>query len=157
MASAETRETARQTEIAGAGKEAMDGLRAKVADVIGAENALMQTRRAAQSAAFDTTTQMILLGILANLLIAAGIAVLLIRTVARPVTRVSGKLAELATPIETGRRDEVGQIQGTALAVEQAFRDISEVLAAASIGDFSRSLSKDYGGLSSEVQANLGR
>ncbi len=155
MAHAETREAARQTEIAGAGKEAMDGLRAKVAEVIGTENALMQTRRTAQNAAFETTTQMILLGILANLLIAAGIAVLLIRTVARPVTRVSGKLAELANPIETGRRDEVGQIQGTALAVEQAFRDISEVLAAASIGDFSKPLSKDYGGLSSEVQANL--
>ncbi len=86
MAHAETREAARQTEIAGAGKEAMDGLRAKVAEVIGTENALMQTRRTAQNAAFETTTQMILLGILANLLIAAGIAVLLIRTVARPVT-----------------------------------------------------------------------
>ncbi|WP_197093346.1 CHASE3 domain-containing protein, partial [Methylobacterium aquaticum] len=155
MANAETRDAARQTEIAGAGKEAMDGLRAKVADVIGVENALMQTRRNTQTAAFDTTTQMIVLGILANLLIASGIAFMLIRTVARPVTRVSGKLAELATPLETGRRDEVGQIQGTALAVEQAFREISDVLAAASIGDFSKTLSKDYGGLSSEVQANL--
>ncbi|WP_244936688.1 methyl-accepting chemotaxis protein [Methylobacterium currus] len=157
MANAETRDAARQTEIAGAGagKEAMDGLRAKVAEVIGTENALMQTRRNAQDAAFDTTTQMIVFGILATLLIVAGIAFMLIRTVARPVNRVSAKLADLATPLDTGRRDEVGQIQGTALAVEQAFREISEVLAAASVGDFSKSLSKDYGGLSSEVQANL--
>ncbi|KMO42320.1 hypothetical protein VQ03_11345, partial [Methylobacterium tarhaniae] len=155
MAVAETRDAARQAEIAGAGKEAMDGLRAKIAEVITNENALMQTRRTAQAAAFEATTQFIALGTLATLLIAAGIAFLLIRTVARPVTRVSAKLAELATPIETGRRDEVGQIEGTALAVEQAFRDISEVLAAASVGDFSKPLSKDYGGLSSEVQANL--
>ncbi|MET7245823.1 CHASE3 domain-containing protein, partial [Methylobacterium sp. EM32] len=155
MAGAETRDAARQSEIAGAGKEAMDGLRAKVAEVIGIENALMQTRRTAQDAAFDTTTQMILVGILATLLIVLGIAFLLVRTVARPVNRVSAKLAELATPLETGRHDEVGQIQGTALAVEQAFREISEVLAAASVGDFSKSLSKEYGGLSSEVQANL--
>ncbi|NGM38994.1 methyl-accepting chemotaxis protein [Methylobacterium sp. DB0501] len=155
MGSPETRDAARQAEIAGAGKEAMDGLRAKIAEVIGIENALMQTRRTAQTAAFETTTQIIAFGTLATLLIAAGIAFLLIRTVARPVTRVSAKLADLATPLDTGRRDEVGQIQGTALAVEQAFRDISEVLAAASVGDFSKSLAKDYGGLSSEVQAHL--
>ncbi len=156
MANPETREAARQTEIAGAGKEAMDGLRNRIAEVINAENALMQARRDAQNAAFETTTQMIVLGIVASILIAAGIAFLLIRTVSRPVTRVSAKLAELATPLDTGRRDEIGQIQGTALAVEQAFREISDILAAASVGDFSKSLSKDFGGLSSEVQANLG-
>ncbi|OAS23033.1 hypothetical protein A5481_17905 [Methylobacterium platani] len=155
MAKPETRDAARQSEIDGAGKEAMDGIRARIGDLIATENALMQTRREAQNAAFDATTQMIVLGILANLLLAAGIAFLLVRTVARPVTRVSAKLAELATPLDTGRRDEVGQIQGTALAVEQAFREISDVLAAASIGDFSKTLSKDFGGLSSEVQANL--
>ncbi|MGU3408458.1 CHASE3 domain-containing protein, partial [Methylobacterium brachiatum] len=155
MANPETREAARQTEIAGAGKEAMDGLRAEIADLVNVENTLMRTRQDAQNAAFDTTTQMILLGIVANLVIAVAIGLLLVRTVAKPVTAISTRLATLATPFETGRLDEVGRIQGTAQAVEQAFREISEVLVAVSIGDFTKTLSKDFGGLSSEVQANL--
>ncbi|SFH16066.1 CHASE3 domain-containing protein, partial [Methylobacterium gossipiicola] len=155
MADPQTRDAARQTEIDGAGKEAMDGVRSRIADIVNAESALMQTRREAQSAAFDTTTQMIVVGIVANVLIACGIGLLLIRTVAKPVNRVSADLAGLATPFETDRKDEVGQIQGTAQAVEQAFREISGVLSAASVGDFSKSLSRDFGGLSSEVQANL--
>ncbi len=155
MASPETREAARQTEIAGAGKEAMDGLRSEIADLVSVENTLMRTRQDAQNAAFDTSTQMILLGIVANLVIAVAIGLLLVRTVAKPVTAISTRLATLATPFETGRLDEVGRIQGTAQAVEQAFREISEVLAAASVGDFTKTLSTDFGGLSSEVQANL--
>ncbi|TXN53417.1 CHASE3 domain-containing protein [Methylobacterium sp. WL2] len=155
MANPETREAARQTEIAGAGKAAMDGLRAEVAEMVNVENTLMRTRQDAQNAAFETTTQMILLGIAANLVIAVAIGFVLVRTVAKPVTAISTRLATLATPFETGRLDEVGRIQGTALAVEQAFREISDVLAAASLGDFTKTLTKDFGGLSSEVQAHL--
>ncbi len=155
MADPRTREAARQTEIAGAGKAAMDGLRGEIGQIIGVEAGLMDTRRTAQNAAFDTTTQMILLGIAVNLVIAAAIGLLLVRTVARPVTQISANLANLATPFDTGRLDEVGRIQGTAQAVEQAFREISGVLAAASVGDFSKTLSRDFGGLSSEVEGNL--
>ena len=155
MANPQTRDAARQTEIAGAGKAAMDGLRTKIGQIIGVEAGLMETRRDAQNAAFATTTQMILLGIGANLLIAVAIGLILVRTVAKPVTRISANLAKIATPLDTGRRDEVGRIEGTALAVEQVFRELSAVLAAAAIGDFSKTLSKDFGGLSSDVQSNL--
>ncbi|WP_246690069.1 CHASE3 domain-containing protein [Methylobacterium sp. WL7] len=155
MANPETREAARQTEIAGAGKAAMDGLRAEVAEMVNVENTLMRTRQDAQNAAFETTTQMILLGIAANLVIAVAIGFVLVRTVAKPVTAISARLATLATPFDTGRLDEVGRIQGTAQAVEQAFREISDVLAAASLGDFTKTLTQDFGGLSSEVQAHL--
>ncbi|MCJ2064944.1 CHASE3 domain-containing protein [Methylobacterium sp. J-088] len=155
MADPRTRDAARQAEIAGTGKAAMDGLRGEIGQIIGTESGLMETRRTAQNAAFDTTTQMILLGIAANLVIAAAIGLVLVRTVAKPVTRISANLANLATPFDTGRQDEVGRIDGTARAVEQAFREISGVLAAASVGDFSKTLSKDFGGLSSEVEGNL--
>ncbi|MGY2053274.1 methyl-accepting chemotaxis protein, partial [Methylobacterium sp. JK268] len=155
MADPQTREAGRQIEIAGTGKEAMDGLRAKIGEVIATEKSLMGTRQEAQEAAFETTTRLILAGMVANLLIATGIGYVLVRTVAAPVNRVSADLAALADPVETGRRDEVGKIQGTALAVEQAFRDISEVLGAVALGDFGKALKRDYGGLSSEVGANL--
>ncbi len=72
-------------------------------------------------------------------------------TIARPVGRVAELLGTLATPLATDRRDEVGRMLGSAQAVEAAFRDISNVVAAVSIGDLSQRLDRDYGGLSSEV------
>jgi methyl-accepting chemotaxis protein len=156
MANPGTREAGRQIEISGAGKEAMDGLRAKVAEIVGVESALSVTRKQAQEAAFDLTAKVIYGGMALNVIIALAIGFLLTRTVARPIALVSAKLATLATPVTTGRRDEVGLMEGSALAVENAFRDISGVLTAVSLGDLSKTIDRDYGGLSQEVSDNLG-
>jgi methyl-accepting chemotaxis protein len=157
MAKPETREAGRQIEIGGAGKVSMDGLRAKVAEIIGVESALSVTRKQAQEAAFDLTATVIYGGTALNVLIALAIGFLLTRTVARPIGIVSAKLATLATPVATGRRDEIGQMEGSALAVENAFRDVSTVLTAVSIGDLSQTIERNYGGLSQEVSENLKR
>ena len=155
MASPDTREAARQIEISGAGKASMDGLRAKVTEIVGVESALAVTRKQAQDAAFDLTEKVIYGGMALDTVIAFAIGFLLTRTVARPIGLVSAKLATLAIPVETGRHDEVGQMEGSALAVESAFRDVSGVLTAVSIGDLTQSIDRNYGGLSQEVSQNL--
>ncbi|MCW6507645.1 methyl-accepting chemotaxis protein [Lichenifustis flavocetrariae] len=157
MANAQTREAGRQIEISGAGKESMDALRKKVAEVIEAENALMSVRQQAQDSAFEMTSTAIFGGMAANIMFAFGIGYLLTRTVAKPIAQVSASLAALASPVATGRRDEIGQMQGSAIAVEQAFRDLSEVLSAVSVGDMSKNLQREYGGLSKEVGDNLAK
>ncbi len=99
--------------------------------------------------------EVILGGMAANVIIAIGIGWLMTQTVAKPIGRVSLALAKLADPMDTGRRDEVGKMQGTAQAVETAFREISEHLAQIAIGDLSQRPQKNYGGLASEVGGNL--
>ncbi|MDX2201647.1 MAG: CHASE3 domain-containing protein, partial [Hyphomicrobiaceae bacterium] len=155
MANPQTREEARQMEISGAGKESMDGLRRMIAEVVDAERGLLAVRQDAQGRAFTLIDQFIFGGMLASLLIAIVIGWLMSKTIALPVTHVAEALARLATPIETERRDEVGKMQGTAKAVELAFIDISNVLKNVALGDLSRNLEKDYGGLSSEVGSSV--
>ncbi len=155
MANPQTKGDARQIEISGAGKTSMDGLRGKIAEIIDAEDALSATRKQAQETAFDMTAKVVVGGMVLNVLIAVCIGFLLTRTVARPISTVSARLAALATPILTGRRDEVGIMDGSATAVENAFRDMSLALKAVSIGDLSVTTENSYGGLSEEVSQNL--
>jgi methyl-accepting chemotaxis protein len=155
MGNAQTREDARHIEISGAGKESMDGLRRMVAEVIDAEKTLLVVRQDAQARAFTLIDQFIFGGMIASVLVAFAIGWMMSKTIALPVTQVADALAKLATPIETGRLDEVGKMQGTAKAVELAFVDISNVLKTVAVGDLSRTLDKDYGGLSSEVGASV--
>jgi methyl-accepting chemotaxis protein len=155
MANPQTRDEGRAIEISGAGKTSMDGLRVKISDIIAAEQALMETRKQAQISAFDLVNKFIFGGMVANVLIAFGIGFLLTRTVARPISAVSLKLANLATPVTTGRRDEVGKMEGSVIAVESAFQDISRVLTAVSIGDLTQLIERNYGGLSEDVSNNL--
>ncbi|SOC82228.1 methyl-accepting chemotaxis protein [Ensifer adhaerens] len=155
MARPETQEVARQTEISGAGKESMDGLRKKVAEIVDAESVLLKERQQAQTNALDLVNEIIIVGIVISLAIALASGFMMTKTIAKPIGQVNEALAKLAIPLETGRRDEVGQMQGAAQAVEAAFRDISSVLQSVSTGDLSRELERDYGALSSEVSRNL--
>ncbi|MFC0242234.1 methyl-accepting chemotaxis protein [Rhodopseudomonas telluris] len=155
MANEQTRKEARDIEISGAGKVAMDALRAKIADIIDAERSLMTTRQQAQESAFDVMAKTIYIGTALGVLIAVAIGFLLTRTVARPISAVAAKLANLATPVETGRRDEVGKMEGSVIAVERAFRDISRSVTAVAIGDLTQTAQNGYGGLAEEVSNNL--
>jgi len=155
MARPETQDQARRIEISGAGKESMDGLRAKVAEVIDTESGLLAIRQEAQSSALTLMTEVIVAGMLISILISAVTGFVMTKTIAKPIGAVNEALAKLAKPLETGRRDEVGQMQGASQAVEAAFRDVSSVLQAVSVGDLSQQLERDYGALSSEVARNL--
>ena len=157
MANEQTRKEARDLESSGAGKAAMDALRAKVAEIIGAEQALMATRQQAQESAFDIMTKVVFAGTGINLVIALAIGFLLTHTVARPISAVAAKLANLATPVETGRRDEVGRMEGSLLAVESAFEDISRKVSAISIGDLTQKMERAYGGQTEQLGNSLER
>ena len=155
MADPQTRDAGRRIEIEGTGKSAMDNLRRIVGDIIQAEDALTTVRQQAQADAFTTINWVIVGGLGLNIVLAVGAGMLLTRTIAKPIGAVSAILAKLADPIRTDRHDEVGVMQGSGQAVEDAFRAISGVLSAVSRGDLSQRLDRDYGGLSSEVGTNL--
>ena len=155
MRNEQTRKEAQDTESRGDGKAAMAVVRTKVAEIIGAEQALMTTRHQAEESAFDLMTKVIYIGTAANLIIAFAIGFLLTRTVARPVSAVAAKLANLATPVETGRHDEVGKMEGSVLAVESAFQDIARTVAAVSLGDLTQTIEKAYGGQTEQLSDKL--
>jgi methyl-accepting chemotaxis protein len=157
MANEQTRKEARDIESSGAGKAAMDGLRAKIAEIVGAEQSLMMTRQQAQESAFDIMNKVVFGGTGINLIIALAIGFLLTRTVARPISAVAAKLANLATPVETGRRDEVGRMEGSLLAVENAFQDIFRKVSAISTGDLTQKIEKAYGGQTEQLGNSLER
>lgn len=116
MASEATRAAARDLEVTGAGKTSMDRIRARVAEVIDGERALLETREQARLSAQSTITWVIAISAVAMLLL-AGVSIYLltaaISTPIRTLTTAMGRIAagELQTvvPFQT-QRDEIGLI-----------------------------------------------
>ena len=155
MAHPETREAGRALESSGAGKQAMDQLRQRVGELIATEKGLLAQRQAAQHQSFSSITLAIWIGMAASVLAAIGIGVLMTRTIARPMSRLTQALARLAEPLATERRDEIGRMQGSVGAVEGAFDQISTVLTAVSKGDTGVGMNQRFGGLTDQLSANL--
>lgn len=116
MRDEQTRAQARQLAVSGAGKAAMDGLRAKAAEVAEIERRLLDERGQIADAAASGSRQAVLLGLLAMLGVATFGIVLLNWAVSRPVrqmTELMGRLAQgdtgTAVPFQE-RREEVGAI-----------------------------------------------
>ena len=116
MKSAATMEQARGMEIAGAGKQWMDAIRAKAAEISGEEASLLTIRGEAAEAAASSARLTILLGGLAMALVIAGVLFLLQKSLISPLVRMAGSMRTLATgdtSIEVpgvGRKDEVGEM-----------------------------------------------
>jgi C4-dicarboxylate-specific signal transduction histidine kinase len=114
MTEPETRDEARAATRLGAGKVAMDLVRAKVAEIAAVERSLLATRDAAQEQAFATAYTMTFLGAGASVIVAILMAGVLARGIAIPITRMTRTMAALAkgdTGIEArdvGRKDELG-------------------------------------------------
>jgi C4-dicarboxylate-specific signal transduction histidine kinase len=114
MANPATRAEARALEGSGAGKAAMDLIRAKVDTIAGTERRLLAQREAVQDQAFATAYTMTLLGGTISLLVAGLMGVLLSREITVPITRMTTTMAALAkgdTGIEVpevARSDEIG-------------------------------------------------
>ncbi|WP_294236070.1 CHASE3 domain-containing protein [uncultured Sphingomonas sp.] len=155
MAHVETREQGRALESSGAGKQAMDQLRARVGEMIATEKALMAQRQQAQQQAFANINLAIWIGMAASILVAIGIGLLMTSTIARPIAALTQALARLAEPLTTNRRDEIGRMQGSVGAVEGAFDQISTVLGAVAVGDTSVGMKQRFGGLADQLADNL--
>ena len=121
MAKSDTREQARAMESSGAGKKSMDSLRAKVAEVAGAERELLGTRSIAQQAAFSASYNVTIFGGIISLVIATFLGLILTRGIATPIRGMCTVMARLAKGDATvtipgvGRADEIGEM---ALAVD---------------------------------------
>ena len=137
------------------GKQLMDRIRARSGEVIATEATLLAQRQAAQAAAFATIRHAIIGGMLVSLLAAIGVGILMTRAIARPLERVTAMLGQLADPVATGRRDEIGRMEGSVRGVEAAFADFSRVLTAIADGDLSARMERDHGGRSSVFGATL--
>ncbi|MGE5503079.1 MAG: methyl-accepting chemotaxis protein [Actinomycetota bacterium] len=105
---------ARALEASGAGKQSMDGLRAKAAEVRGAEESLLGARSAAAVSAAATARMVMVAGIGVSVLAAIGLALLLVRAIARPIAGMTEAMTALAggdKAVEIpgqGRGDELG-------------------------------------------------
>jgi methyl-accepting chemotaxis protein len=124
-----TRDQARALEVAGAGKQSMDAVRAKVAEIAKVEADLLVVRAAQQDTAFSATYTVAWTGALAAFLIAGAMCWALGRGIAKPIVRMTELMARLASGDKgvqvtgTDRRDEIGAM---AQAVEVFKRNAIE-------------------------------
>jgi len=108
-----------------AGKTAMDGLRAKAAELTKTEQDLLKTRAASSAAAVASSRSASYAGLGSVALAALGGLVLLQLGIARPIHAITGTMTRLAADDLSvvvpgvGRRDEVGAMAGAV----QVFRD----------------------------------
>jgi len=125
MSDPTTREQARAMEASGAGKESMDGFRAKVKEVAEIEEALLATRSAAQAEAASMTFGAAMAAAIGAVVLSLLVGFTLARGIATPIARMTTAMNSLAggnlsTDIPArGRKDEVGAM---AEAV-QVFKD----------------------------------
>jgi methyl-accepting chemotaxis protein len=116
MAKPDMREQARALEASGAGKASMDGIRAAVAEIGGAERTLLTTRSAAQQGAFSASFVTTVVGGILSLAVAVLMGTVLTREIKGPIAslrHVMMKLAEGDTAVEVpgiGRKDEIGSM-----------------------------------------------
>ncbi|WFU38595.1 CHASE3 domain-containing protein [Bradyrhizobium sp. CB82] len=113
-----TQAKARELEASGAGKKAMDGLRAVVQEMDAEERSLLTVRALASDAASANATLAMLIGGIVTLLLslvgAFGVAVVVTRPIQR-ITSEMGILAKGDTSVAisaTERKDEIGQMAG---------------------------------------------
>jgi methyl-accepting chemotaxis protein len=124
-----TRDQAVKMEVSGAGKQSMDAIRAKVAEVKQVEVELLAQRKGAQEEAFSTTYAATAVGSAAALAISAIMCWLLARGIGAPVGRMAGLMGRLADGdkgievVGAERADEVGAM---ARAVEVFKRNAIE-------------------------------
>ena len=120
-----TREEARHLASSGIGKAAMDGLRAKAAELTKAEEDLLKARAAASAAAIASSRWASYAGLGSIVLAAVGGLVLLQIGIARPIRAITGTMTRIAADDLSvavpgaGRRDEVGAMADAV----QVFRD----------------------------------
>ena len=120
-----TRDEARRIEMSGAGKAAMDGLRAKAAELTDTERHLLRIRGEASAAAIASSRTASLAGLGLMVLAALGGLVLLQIGIARPIHTITGAMTRLADDDLSvavpgvGRRDEIGAMADAV----QIFRD----------------------------------
>ena len=121
-----TIEAARFLEASAAGKEAMDGVRALIAEIDGAEAALLAERSVQRDRESANARLALIIGGLLAALASMGMLLLLSRTIGAPVsslTLVMRRLADGDNTVDvpaTDRTDEIGRMAGAVLIFKEA-------------------------------------
>ncbi|WP_245318635.1 CHASE3 domain-containing protein, partial [Bradyrhizobium sp. DOA1] len=111
-----TQSKARELEASGAGKKAMDGLRAVVQEMDAEERSLLSVRGAAAASASSNATLSMLIGGVVTLLLSLAGAFGVAFAVTRPIQRITTEMGVLAkgdtsvTISATERKDEIGEM-----------------------------------------------
>jgi len=156
MAKPETREQARGSEASGAGKSAMDSIRAKVDEIDRVERDLLANRDAVQKQAYVTAYTMTILGGAASLVIAVLMGVLLARGITMPITRMTSAMAALAkgdVSIEVpaaDRNDEIGAMaaafqvfKGSIIERQKTQAELAHINRLATVGQLTASIAHE--------------
>jgi methyl-accepting chemotaxis protein len=171
MGQPETHDQARSLMASGAGKAAMDAIRAKVNEIEGAERSLLATRAAAESAAFSSSRMIAVLGAAAAIAVALIAGWLLTRSLVRPLVRASEIVAQLARRDydfvlrQNKRADEIGVLsraidalrkalqEADATAATQAAEQTAKVERAARLDALTRDFEQRVSGLAGQLSS----
>jgi len=110
-------EPARRVVLTDKGKLVMDQIRALVAEMDGAELALLQQRTLDAQTTAQNTLDTIAIGVLGAALLAGALGLFLSRHIARPLTELTGQATRIASgdiaqsPVGAPRRDEIGVLE----------------------------------------------
>ncbi|WP_376962312.1 CHASE3 domain-containing protein [Azospirillum sp. A26] len=129
MANPETREQALTLAASGAGKESMDGLRGKIAEIDKTERDLLAKRAVDQADAFSTSYTVNLAGSGGMIILAIAAGILLSRGIATPIrdmTAVMGRLAAGDNGVQIEGQQRHDEIGAMAQAVEVFKRNAIE-------------------------------
>lgn len=136
-----SRREARRMEEEGAGKAAMDRVRALAGEIAATERALLVTRTEVMESAFRDSVVYLALGTAVASILALLSGMLLTRGIARPVSRLADQVAKIAggdltvdVPT-TDARDEVGTLTRAVVVLKQSSvraRELEQEAAAAS-------------------------
>jgi len=127
-------EDARRFEASGAGKQSMDGIRAKAVEAAGAEEKLLSVRAEASSSAALMANWASIGGCVLAVVVAIGLASLLVRTIARPIKAMTLAMTRLAAgdkATDIPARDASDEIGEMARAVDVFKQNMIEVEALA--------------------------
>ncbi|WP_051609461.1 methyl-accepting chemotaxis protein [Fodinicurvata fenggangensis] len=125
MSDPATREQARAMEASGAGKESMDGFRAKLTEIADVERNLLETRNAAQSEAAAIASNAALVSVIGAFTLSLLMGFVLSKGIGGPISRMTLAMKSLASgSLDTeiparGRKDEVGAMADSV----QVFKD----------------------------------
>ncbi|MDB5460142.1 MAG: mcpU [Caulobacteraceae bacterium] len=126
MSNPTTMEAARDMERSGAGKQGMDAIRAKLAEIRGAESALLTTRSAKLQADLQRSQVSLIIGGLVAGLSVAAMCWLLSRSIGDPISAMTGAMKQLAAgrnDIDVPaleQKDEIGQMAGAVQVFKEA-------------------------------------
>ena len=164
-----TTDEARALEVSGVSVEAMARVRGLYDELVAAQQTLLERRAAAERAAFSTAYLVLILGGLLSLAAAVGFGLLLLRSLSRPISAMTGVMARLAegdTAVEVpsvGRGDEVGAMASAvqvfkdnalrnAEMAEAARREEAQRAARATrLGELTEGFSRDVGTILEQV------